>query len=189
MRRPWTLRRHAPAARRGLPLRLVAVAISALLLPGCSSGPSAGAWAASVCEALAPWRSEISTLSDRAQQQMTAKTTPAQAKESLVRLLAGAQAASEAARAKVADAGVPDVDGGSEVAEGFVRSLTAIRDAYGRARAGIEALDAGQEDGFYTRVADVLETLNKEYSRSAPDTSRLKSPGLQRAFDEVPECQ
>ena len=43
-----------------------------------------------MCNALAPWRTEIGTLATRTQQQMTAETTPAQAKENLVRLFGGA---------------------------------------------------------------------------------------------------
>ena len=70
---------------------------SLLVVAGCG-GPSPRAWAASVCEALTPWRAEINKLTSSTQQQMTAQTTPAQAKENLVRLFAGAEQASETAR-------------------------------------------------------------------------------------------
>lgn len=160
-----------------------------LLLGGCAGGPAPRAWAASVCTALSPWRAEISNLTSRTQQQMTAKTTPAQAKENLVRLLDGAESASETARAEVEEAGVPDVDGGAAVAGGFVDSLTAVRDAYGKAKRGIESLDAGRADPFYDGVETVMKTLTTEYDRSALDTSSLDSPELEKAFDEVPECR
>jgi hypothetical protein len=172
--------------------RAVIVALTtafALLAGGCGGGPAPRAWAANVCTALSPWRAEISTLTSRTQQQMTAKTTPAQAKENLVRLLGGAESASEAARAKVEEAGVPDVDGGESVATGFVRSLTAMRDAYGRARQSVEGLDAGRADPFYDGVESVMSTLTTEYNESALDTSSLDSEELRAAFDEVPECR
>src|SRR3954469_3941786 len=86
---------------------------------GCSGAPGPRLWAASVCTALAPWRTEIGTLTTRTQQQMTAATTPAQAKENLTRLFGGAQSASERARAGVQKAGVPDVAGGAQVAQSF----------------------------------------------------------------------
>lgn len=180
-------RRTLQAMRR--PVTLLVVLVLAAAIGACAARPSASAWAASVCDALAPWRAEIGALTARTQQQMTAKTTPAQAKENLVRLLGGAQTASETARAKVAKAGVPDVDGGDEVAAGFLLSLSAIRDAYGKARDGVERLDADPADAFYEGVAGVMETLNEEYGRSALDTSKLSSPGLRRAFEEVPECR
>lgn len=171
-----------------LPRTLLAVVLSAAVLGGCARGPSAAAWAASVCRALAPWRAEIGTMTNRAQQQMAAATTPAQAKENLVRLFGGAESASETARRQVDLAGVPDVDGGDAVARGFVGSLTAARDAYGRARQAVEKLDTGRSGEFYDRVSQVVARLTEEYERSALDTTSLDSPELKRAFDEVPEC-
>ncbi|RKR89786.1 hypothetical protein BDK92_4143 [Micromonospora pisi] len=160
-----------------------------MLIGGCGGGPPAPAWAASVCDALDPWRVEIDTLTSSAQQQMTAQTTPAQAKENLVRMMAGAEQASEAARRGVVEAGVPDVSRGEVVSEGFVTSLTQVRDAYGRAKRSIEALDTGQSGPFYDGVKAAVDTLNKEYDASELDTSKLNSPELKRAFAEVPECR
>ncbi|GAA4596277.1 hypothetical protein BJY16_001959 [Actinoplanes octamycinicus] len=157
-------------------------------LAGCSSGHGAQAWAASVCTVLAPWRSEIGTLTTRTQQQMTTRTTPGQAKENLARLFDGARAASEEARAGVERAGVPDVSGGDKIAAAFVGSLTGMRDAYGTAHDGIEALDTGTST-FYDQVADVVERLDAEYAKSGLDTSKLDSVELRQAFESLPECQ
>jgi hypothetical protein len=170
------------------PLAVLVVAVSLLVACG-DGGPAPQAWASAVCRALTPWRSEIGTLAERTQQQMTMRTTPVQAKENLVRLFGGAEAASETARAGVEKAGVPSVDGGDEVARGFVASLTAMRDAYGRARAAVEALATNPADAFYAQVGAVVSTLNAEYDKSALDTSTLDSVELKRAFDEVPECR
>jgi hypothetical protein len=167
---------------------LAVLAALVSLAAGCGGGrPAPRVWAAAVCKALSPWRAQIGDLTSSTQQQMTARTTPAQAKENLVRLLGGAEAASETARASVAGAGVPDVDGGDRVAGGFVTSLSAVRDAYGKARRTIEGLDTGP--AFYDGVGAAVSTLNQEYSASALDTSTLSSPELREAFDEVPECR
>jgi hypothetical protein len=120
---------------------------------------------------------------------MTAETTPAQAKENLVRLVSGAESASETARAKVAKAGVPDVHDGEQVARGFVSSLSAVRDAYAQARQSLQNLDTAEAKPFYDGVGAVLTKLNEEYARSALDTTSLDSPELRKAFDEVPECR
>jgi len=175
--------------RPARPLILLVAAALCASPAACSQGSGPRVWAASVCTALAPWRTEIGTLTTRTQQQMTAATTPAQAKENLMRLFAGAETASEQARAGVEQAGVPDVDRGEQVAHSFVASLTAVRDAYGRAKTGIESLATSPQKAFYEQVATVVDKLNKEYEQSSLDTSRLDSPELKRAFDDVPECR
>lgn len=166
---------------------LVVVLIFALSACGSATGPRT--WASAVCTALAPWRAEIGTLTDRAQEQMTAKTSPAQAKENLVRLFGGAETASEQARAGVERAGVPDVDQGEEVAHGFTAALSGMRDAYGRARTGIQSLATSPQKAFYEHVGGVVEKLNAEYEQSSLDTGKLSSVELKQAFDEVPECR
>ncbi|MER7455665.1 hypothetical protein [Micromonospora sp. NPDC126480] len=160
-----------------------------VLAAGCGGGPSAQAWAASVCSALTPWRAEISKLTSSTDQQMTAQTTPAQAKENLVRLFGGAEQASETARRKVEEAGVPDAEQGEEVSAGFRTSLARMRDAYGRARDTIDGLSTSQPTVFYDGVRAAVATLNREYDASALDTTRLNSEELKRAFAEVPECR
>jgi hypothetical protein len=177
------------AMRPARPSLLCLFLVLCASLVGCSSASGPRVWAASVCSALAPWRAEIGTLTSRTQQQMTAETTPAQAKENLTRLFGGAQSASEKARAGVQKAGVPDVDGGDRVAESFQSSLGAMRDAYGRARTGIEALATSPSKSFYARVGAVVDKLNTEYQQSSLDTSKLDSTELKQAFDEVPECR
>jgi hypothetical protein len=173
-------------ARPLLVLLLVALAAP---LGACASSHGASAWATSVCKTLAPWRAEIGSLTTRTQQQMTTRTTPGQAKENLMTLFGGARDASEKARAGVAEAGVPDVDGGKKIADSFVASLAAVRDAYGRARTGIGALAIVPVEGFYTQVGKVVDRLNQDYQASSLDTSDLRSKELKEAFDEVPECR
>ncbi|MFB9237024.1 hypothetical protein ACFFWC_15915 [Plantactinospora siamensis] len=175
---------------RAITVRLLAVLLPvALLLGACGSGPSPQAWAATVCQALTPWRAEINKLTSVSQQEMTARTTPAQAKENLVRLMGGAEQATETARKKIADAGVPDAEQGASVSHGFLNSLSAVRDAYGRARASIEGLRTDQSSTFYDGVQQTVERLTAEYKASSVDTTKLNSTELERAFNEVPECR
>lgn len=167
---------------------LIILALLAVSLAGCAEGPPPRAWAASVCSALTPWRAEITTLTSRAQEQTPQSATPEQAKETLVRMLDGARESSEQARGKVEEAGVPEVEGGKDVADGMVESLRKVRDAYGRARDAIKSLPTADAGAFYEAVSDAMKTLQAEYAASALDTSKLHSPELQQAFAEVPEC-
>jgi hypothetical protein len=141
-----------------------------------------------VCQALGPWRGQISALNSQAAQQMKSATTPQQTRTNMVALLAGAQRASEDARAKVAAAGAPNVSGGAAIAAWFVSSLTAVRDAYGKARQTVEGLPTGDAKAFYDGVASAIGTLNQEYAKAGVDTGRLASAELRKDFDEVPAC-
>ncbi|WP_436524602.1 hypothetical protein [Actinoplanes sp. HUAS TT8] len=170
-------------------ISLALVLVLALPLAACSSGHNAEAWAASVCTALVPWRSEISTLTTRTQQQMTTRTTPGQARENLARLFDGARTASETAREGVERAGVPDVTDGKKIAAAFVGSLAGMRDAYGTAHDGIAALATTASGTFYTEVGKVVDRLNAEYEKSGLDTTKLDSVELRDAFESLPECQ
>ena len=171
------------------PISLALLLVLAAPLAGCAGRPGAHAWAALVCTTLSPWRSEVDSLTSRTQQQMTAETTPGQAKENLARLFDGAASASEQARAGVAKAGVPDVSNGEAIADGFQDSLAGIRDAYGQARTGIQALATSPSKAFYDEVGKVVQKLSTDYERSNLDTNTLESVELRQAFDSLPECQ
>jgi hypothetical protein len=156
--------------------------------PASAAGVAPATWAKSVCTALAPWRTQLDTLTDQTQQQLTSSTTPEQAKQNLLGLLDGAATASETARRKVADAGTPGVDHGSDIAARFVASLQTARDAYAHARAAVAGLDASDAQAFYAAVAQAFDKLQHEYAASALDTDKVSSAPLRQAFNEVPEC-
>ncbi len=139
--------------------------------------------------ALAPWRTEISALNSSLQQRMAAAGTPAETRTLITELLSGGEAASERARTAVAAAGVPDVDGGEEVARRFTASLERVRDAYANARADLEALPMTDETSFYDGVVTVMTGLTTEYAASAVDPEQIDSPELRQAFDGIDECR
>jgi hypothetical protein len=170
-------------------LGVILLVVAGLVGGGCSSGSAAEDWAGQVCTALAPWKAAIADLNSRGGQQMTGATSVAQTRESLDGLLAGAESATETARAKVQAAGVPDVHGGAAVAASFVTSLTGVRDAYTRAKADLMALPAADDKAFYDGVVLIMATLNEEYNRSAVDLDGLNSPELKSAFESTPACR
>ena len=165
------------------------MAVCLLALVGCSSGPSAHEWATAVCGALVPWRTTIADLNKQAANQMATATTSEQTRENLMQLLSSARVASEAARAAIAAAGVPDVDGGEAVAHGFEATLAGTRDAYAQAEAELAALSTSDDTAFYDGVAAVLTRLTDQYEGSGIDLAGLDSPELKQAFDGIAECR
>lgn len=166
------------------------VVLAVLLGAGCGGdGVEPRQWARTVCQALAPWTSQIDSLTKQTQQEMAKATSPQQTKTTLLDLLGGAERASEAARVKVEKAGVPDVEDGAKLAGEFVSALTRTRDVYGRARTGIAALDTADAKAFYDGVVAVMDRLNTDYGQSGVNTDKLSSPDLQAAFNAEPECR
>jgi hypothetical protein len=160
--------------------------LAAFGLSGCGDAAVPHrSWVANVCQTLAPWRDRITSLNAQAATQMKAATTPAQSRDSLLRLLDGARQASEDARAKVADAGVPDVADGPAIAQRFVGALTAVRDAYGKAHQAVRGLT---DADYYRQIAPVMQTLNTEYGQAGVDAAKLSSADLRKDFDEVSAC-
>ncbi len=168
---------------------LVAAVACLMALAGCSSAPSATEWATSVCAALKPWRATITELNQRATTQMATATTTAQTKENLIALVSGAGDASETARAAIAAAGIPDVDGGAGVAQGFEAALAGTRDAYATAETDLAALPVTDSTAFYDGVAQILTRLTEQYHSSGIDVSKLDSVELKQAFDGITECR
>lgn len=167
--------------------RAVAVLLLVFAVAGCG-GTSAvphRTWVTSVCQALGPWRDRLTALNTQTAQQMASATTPAQTRDRLLALLDGARQASEDARSKIAGAGVPDVTDGAAIAERFVNALTAVRDAYGKARDTVKALP---DKDFYAGVGTAMTTLNDDYAKAGVDTVKLASADLRKDFDEVPAC-
>ncbi len=173
-------------------MRRILVGTAALLmfLAGCSEPrPSADVWVASVCGALAPWRAAITDLNQSAGMQITQTSTVEQTRANLVDLVADSREATEAARAAVAAAGLPDVPGGEEVARRFEEVLVKTRDAYAAAESDLLALPGDDETAFYDGVIAVMGRLSDEYERAGAELSNLDSPELRAAFDRAPECR
>src|SRR4051812_35080377 len=137
--------------------------LAAALLGGaaCGGGPHgvrSRTWVTDVCQALSPWRTQITTLNSQAATDTGAAHDPQQTRDSLVKLLSGAQQASEQARATVAAAGYPDIRDGQAIAARFVKALAAVRDAYAKAQQTIEALPLADPEKFYDGVQQALAT-------------------------------
>ncbi len=173
--------------RRILASAAVVLATAALLSCGGATEPKA--WTDQVCQALTPWRSEITSLNTQAAAQLKQATSPVQARDSIMGLLDGARKSTESARSRIAAAGVPDVKGGKEAAGRLVAALAGVRDAYAEAQNTIGGLKTDPADTFYSGVVSAMGTLGQEYAKAGVDTDALGSADLARDFDEAPACR
>ena len=174
---------------RPRPLGVTAGLYVLALLAACSGGTPPDEWAGRVCAALTPWRGQIDDLNASAARQVSAAASPAETRAGLLELLAGAETATESARAAVVAAGTPDVERGEEVARRFVEALAAGRDAYAGARKELQDLSTADDKAFYDGVVSVMGRLNDAYARSAVDTTELDSTRLREAFERAQQCR
>jgi hypothetical protein len=164
-----------------------AIAMAAALL-SCSGATEPKAWTQQVCQALTPWRAQITELNTRTTAQMKAATSPGQARDSILGLLDGARNATETARSRVAAAGVPDVKGGKDAAAKLVTALAGVRDAYAKARGTVAGLKTDPPQQFYDGVVAAMNTLNQEYAHAGVDVAALGSDELAKDFGEAAAC-
>jgi hypothetical protein len=192
-RRIGIIRRARSHARTvtGMRRALVAVLVVACLgsVAGCGSSVAPRTWVTTVCQSLAPWRAAISKLNATAQTQMASAKTPADTRTHVLALLNGAQTASEKARADVAAAGAPDVDGGADIEKRFVAALASVRDAYSRAAAAVRALPPDRASTFYDGIRTALAQLTADYNRAGADPSKIADKELQADFGQVAACR
>lgn len=176
--------------RRARTAALIVLGLAVITgVSGCTHAVEPKSWAADVCRALSPWRSEITKLNSTAQQAMASAKTADETRAHLIDLLDGARSATDKATAAVRAAGVPDVDGGAVIEKRFVASLRKISAAYAHASSAIKALDPAHADTFYKSVGTTMTTLNNEYAQSGIDTDQLVSPELEADFDTVSACR
>jgi hypothetical protein len=174
--------------------RAVVVVLTVTLLGACGeSKPQSNrvapkTWAKSVCGALKPWTAEIQTLQAQAQQKITAKSNAAQTKTELVTLFGGMEKSTSAVMTEVAKAGVPDVTDGDEIADQFVQVLTGARDSFATGRDEVDKLGTADPKAFYDGVVAAGTAMSRKYGQSAEAFGEIKSPELDKALDEVPEC-
>lgn len=149
---------------------------------------SATEWARSVCPAVRTWSNSIRGAVGQVQEKITADSDPARTKTELVALFGDAESASETARRKVEQAGIPEVDSGDTVAREFAGALSAARDGFGTAKRTVAGLDTADRSAFYDGVVAAGDRLTKEYKQSS-SALKTDSPQLDQAFDSVPECR
>jgi hypothetical protein len=174
--------------------RIVAALAAVVLLGACNESEPvpdevpAATWAKSVCGAVKPWTAEIQRLQGEAQRKITARSSAAQTKTELVALFDGMERSTTDALTAVAKAGVPEVKDGARIADQFVEALTAARDSFAMGRQAVDGLSTADQDAFDKGVVAAGEVMRKENSKADQAFGKISSAELDKAFEEVPEC-
>jgi hypothetical protein len=160
-------------------------------LGACSDDVSVAprVWAKSVCGAVRPWSAQIKKLQRRAREKISTRADVEQAKGELIVLFGGMQEATEGALDRVRKAGIPQVEHGDTIADQFVRALSSARDSFGTGMSAVQRLPTVDQNAFYDGVVAAGDEMSKENNEAGKTFTKVTSPELDKAFDEVPECR
>lgn len=172
------------------------LALSVSIVAGCGGDDDSGgdtvdaeAYAGDVCTAVGGWLESILT-GAQAATQLPAGTTPQEGKDFLTGFIDDALAETTAARDALADAGVPDVDGGEETADALVSTFDDAVTVFEQASVDAQALPTDSPQAFDEAATEIGNTTRDSLSQAGDVLGELEaSEELSTAAEESPECQ
>lgn len=146
------------------------------------------AWASGVCTATAEWIDEIAALNADLQENLDASSLET-LRDSTVAYFDELLASTDRMIDRVEAAGVPDVDGGGDAAEHVLTGLATARAALKDARERAASLETDDPGTFSEKLREIGGDVATSLSDVADSMARFRSPALDAASQDVPECQ
>lgn len=175
-------------------LRVLAALAMVLVLASCGGiggggKVSAAKWSKDVCGTIKPWTDDIKTSMGSFQSAVDPSADPATVKTKLTKSLGDAVTATDKALKGVGDAGTPDVKDGAKIVKDFKAALKAARDAFAKAKKGIEAISTSDKSKFLTDLSRVATAMGTDVQGAGKKVDALKSTELKKAFDKEKSCK
>lgn len=145
------------------------------------SGPSASAYAKTVCQAFAPLVHE----EQRSGQALKSSTNITSAKLALKNVLHTMAGDAGTFATALRNAGVPAVKNGAQIASALQRLYGALPAIFERASRSASSLPTASASQFSTHAAAVVENMQRDIQAVTPS---VKSPELDRAFKAQRAC-
>jgi hypothetical protein len=182
--------------RQSKPL-LVLILTVAMLGARCGGGDEASAeeWVGNVCTDATTWVKEIMGLEGRFETDVQAAGQDLdQIKSVLVGFFDDALSATDDFVQGVEETGVPDVEGGEQIAETVREGLNQARDVLADARADIEASSTDDPQAFEEVLTDATSSIGEGFERIGETLDRATATGaggeeLEAAGDSQPACR
>jgi hypothetical protein len=175
---------------------LAAVAIAAVAI-GCGGDDdedggetvSAESYVDAVCgsmsEMIAVVQQQQADLAREVQQ-----ATPAEGRDLLIAFLDESTAAAESARSGIEDAGVPDVEGGDEVAEALTSAFGELQTTFEDARSETETISTESEAAFDAEADEIGTTVRTAGDQIGESLASVgENEELEAAAEESEACQ
>jgi hypothetical protein len=156
--------------------------------PGGANASTAEAWLTTVCGATGDWIDEIVSLQEELVQRLGSRRVE-DVKTSMVRYFDDVLAATDRAIARVEAAGVPDVEGGEEAADGYAGGLRSVRQVLQEARDETADLETSDPRTFTRQLRAIEEDVQASLADVGASMAEMESPELDRVAEDVPECE
>lgn len=170
-------------------VRLVSIlAVSALISGACggSEGVEASAFVKDVCTSVNDWVTSIQERAGNLGSELSGETS--QAKEKLDEFLGQAVEATDTLIAALDEAGIPDVDGGEDVANALKETFEEAKGALEDAQARVADLPEDDPAAF-TEQASTLGTDIQTAMGGLGTTLEEAPEELTQAAEDEPACQ
>lgn len=147
------------------------------------------AYVEDLCTSVTGYRSDLDARGEALQEELAELGTDvAAAQDALVALLEDAAAATQTLAEDVRALGTPDVEGGDEVAVGFVNALERAEDLFATAAEEVAALPDDDPDALGEGLTTVGENLDSASGELEATFQELESGELSEAAADVEAC-
>lgn len=177
--------------------RLAVVAVIPVLLAGCGGGGGGGgpavsaeAYASGFCGLLGDWLGSIQNSSTELSGSFAAAATPADGQEILRTYVDGLIADTEELITGTEDLGVPDVEGGEDIAKTLIAAFEDTKAVLEDARAEVDGLPTDDPAAFAAATGALGVSIETSLGGigTSLSLSDVGSPELDAAFAEDPAC-
>jgi hypothetical protein len=174
-----------PASLRSAPALLIAL----LLCAGCGSGGSskvsASSYVKSVCSAISPLSSDVSTRLTALNNTTAPNATVA--KKTLQGFLDAIEQDSEHAVSRLRSAGTPDISSGKSVSAAIVKTFTELTNTMRVAVSKSQSLPTDSPSSFNAAAQALTTSVRGALNKI--DASGLSNPDLEKAAGKEPACK
>jgi hypothetical protein len=182
----------------------IGVVAGLLLLSACSSGGDGGgggtpssapqkvsaeAYVKDLCGGIQTYLTDVQTLSSNFSSSIDPTASAQDQAAAVGSFLDDVISKTDTLVATVKAAGVPDVDGGQEVATTLTATFQKVSDALQQARDKVDSLPTGDPAAFATELTNLGTEIQSSLSGIGNSLGTLSSSQLDQAFSAEPTCQ
>ena len=154
---------------------------------GSSGSASPDAWVKSICQAVVPFKTDITNRESALAASAGATDIPS-IKAKLQTFISAVAADGNAVLGKVKAAGTPNVSNGKQIENALVNAISRMVDALNKANSQVSNLPTNSPTAFATGAQSIGTAIQGSVSGLGASLQGLKTGALDQAAKSTPEC-